>query len=81
MGIMNHLSYSLVNCPLGQIQSEVLIIRGTVKCFLCPWQSLLVTKLNPEFQAASDVIKGHIEHLCLGDTASALLLLTKQQQI
>lgn len=52
-----------------------------MKCFLCPWQSLPVTKLNPEVQAASDVIKGHIEHLCLGDTASALLLLTKQQQI
>lgn len=37
--------------------------------------------MNPEIQASSDVIKGHIEYLCLEDTASALLLLTKQQQI
>ena len=66
---------------MGQTQNEALVIRYTVKCLICPYENLVVTKLKPEIQVASDVIKGHIQHLCLGHTACALPLLTKQQQI
>lgn len=52
-----------------------------MKCLICTCQNVVATRLNPEFRVASDVVKGHIQHLCLRHTASALPLLTKQQQL